>query len=307
VTILDFRGNKKPDSIDPESGPDLFGMLKRIEIATRTPTRGTVQGMDRSHIRQAGIEFADLREYIPGDDIRSIDWKVTARMNRPFLRECIEDRDQTYYFMVDRSGSCAYGSEFPKDRVMLGIAASLMFAAYRNGEKVALGCFTDKIERFLPPGRGKEHLITSLRVLSTHRPDNAATDLNPVVEFLCNSVRRRCVVILISDFFCPIDRRRIPVLCRKHEVCAVCVTDRTEKNLPDIGMVMMEDEEGGGQVLVDTSDRSIRSAYAARCAEYDDFVSTLFAHAGGQLVRIDTRDDYASVLNRYFRNVSRGI
>jgi uncharacterized protein (DUF58 family) len=305
VTIRFFHGGHVPLSDDSDNGFNLFGTLKRIEIATRKPIKGAIQGMNRSLIRQTGIEFADIREYIPGDDLRSIDWKVTARMNRPFLRECTEDRDQTFYFVIDRSGSCAFGSEFPKERRILEIAASLIYAAYRNGERTSLCCYTDDIEWFFPPGRGKTHLISSLRLLSTHNPKKTATNLDPVIRFLCNSVKRRSAVIIISDFLCPIDARSVSILCRKHEVTAVQITDRNENVLPDIGMIMMEDEESGEQVLVDTKDPYLRSAFSEKCAEYDRFVSSTFANAGAGFVRIDTGDDYAAILNRYFSGFSR--
>jgi Uncharacterized conserved protein (some members contain a von Willebrand factor type A (vWA) domain) len=290
-----------------ESGFDLFSTIRRIEIATRTPARGMIQGIDRSFVRQTGIEFAELREYVPGDDIRHLDWKVTARMDRPFMRECTGERDQTYYFVIDRSGSCAFGSEIPKERMMLEIAASLMYAAYRDGEQVALCCFTDGIECLFPPGRGKKHLIASLKMLSTHTPSKKATDLGPVIEYLCSAVKRRSAVVIISDFFCPVDTRLLSVLCRRHEVTAVQVVDRNEEYLPDIGMIMTEDEETGDQVLIDTSDRSVREAYASASSEYNRHLSSAFARARAGFVRIGTDNDYAAILNRYFRRISRGI
>ncbi len=288
-------------------GYDLFGTIRRIEIATRTPTRGMIQGIDRSFARQTGIEFAELREYVPGDDIRHLDWKVTARMNRPFMRECMEDRDQTYYFVVDRSGSCAFGSDIPKERMMLEMAASLMYAAYQAGEQLALCCFTDSIECFIPPDRGKNHLIALLKMLSNHTPLQQTTDLNPVIDYLCSAVKRRGSVVIISDFFCPVDTRLLSVLCRKHEVTAVQVIDRNEEYVPDIGMVMIEDEETGEQVLIDTSDQSVREAYASASAKYNRLLSAAFAHAGAGFIRIETGSDYADVLTRYFRGISRGI
>lgn len=305
MTIRNSAGDRVSRENPAESGFDLFSTIKRIEIATRTPTRGMIQGIDRSFVRQTGIEFAELREYVPGDDIRHIDWKVTARMDRPFMRECTEDRDQTYYFVIDRSGSCAFGSEIPKERMMLEIAASLMYAAYRDGEKVALCCFTDGIECFLPPGRGKKHLIASLKMLSTYIPLKTTTDLGPVFEYLCTAVKRRSAVVIISDFFCPVDTRLLSVLCRKHEVTAVQVVDRNEEYLPDIGMIMTEDEETGDQVLIDTSDRSVREAYASASAGYNRILSSAFAHARAGFVRIENGSNYADILNRYFHGISR--
>jgi uncharacterized protein (DUF58 family) len=307
MKIRNSAGNMISREDPGESGFDLLNTIRRIELATKTPTRGMIQGIDRSFIRQTGIEFAELREYIPGDDIRHIDWKVTARMNRPFMRECTDDRDQTYYFVIDRSGSCAFGSEIPKERVMLEMAASLMYAAYHDGEQVALCCFTDGIECFLPPGRGKKHLVASLKMLSNISPSKTSTDLGPVFEYLCSAVKRRSVVVIISDFFCPVDTRLLSVLCKKHEVTAVQVVDRNEENLPDIGMIMTEDEETGDQVLIDTSDRSVREAYALASAEYNRVLSSACAYARAGFVRIETDSDYAAILNRYFRGISRGI
>jgi uncharacterized protein (DUF58 family) len=307
VTIRNSAGDRISREDTGKCGFDLFSTIKRIEIATRTPTRSMIQGIDRSLIRQTGIEFAELREYVPGDDIRHLDWKVTARMDRPFMRECTEDRDQTYFFVIDRSGSCAFGSEIPKERMMLEIAASLMYAAYRDGEKVALCCFTDGIECFFPPGRGKNHLIASLKMLSTHTPLKTTTDIAPVIEFLCSAVKRRSAVVIISDFFCPVDTRLLSVLCRKHDVTAVQVVDGNEERLPDVGLIMTEDEETGDQFLIDTSDRSVRDACASASAEYNRLLSSAFAHARAGFVRIETGSDYAVILNRYFRGISRRV
>lgn len=283
----------------------LIRRLKKIELTTNALVEGLQPGLHHSLFKGRGMEFAEIREYVPGDDIRAIDWKVTARYNHPFVREYTEERDQTFYFVVDISGSGTFGSSITKQEKMLEVTAGLAFAALRNNDRIGLCLFSDRVEKFLPARRGKKHLVTILNMLVDHEPVSQTTDLAAAARFLGNVLRRRSSVVVISDFATPDVSSALKVLCRRHEVIAVRVTDPRELELPDAGTVTLEDPETGEQVMVDTSDAAFRTQYAALVAESGRALAAGFSRAGIGNVSLMTTDPYDIALNQFFRGIKR--
>lgn len=278
----------------------LIRRLKKIEITTNALVEGLQPGPHESLFLGRGMEFADIREYVPGDDIRAIDWKVTARYNHPFVREYTEERDQTFYFAVDISGSGTFGSSSTKQEKILEVTAGLAFSALKNNDRIGLCLFSDRIEKFVPARRGKKHLVTVLNTLIDHEPVSRKTDIAPAARFLGNVLRRRSSLIFISDFAIPSAGTVLNVLSRRHEVIAVRVTDPREHYLPDAGIVTLEDPETGEQVTADTSDAGFRDRYAALVAEAGENLAAGFSRAGIGTVSLMTTDPYDIPLRRFF-------
>jgi uncharacterized protein (DUF58 family) len=281
----------------------LIRQLKKIELETNALAGGLQPGLHPSLFKGRGMEFAEIREYVPGDDVRTIDWKVTARYNHPFVREYTEERDKTFYFVADISGSATFGSSTTKQQKMLEVTASLAFAALRNNDRIGLCLFSDRVEKFLPARRGRKHLVTLLNTLVDHKPVSRKTDLTSAALFLGTAIRRRSSVVILSDFAAPGVSSALKILCRRHEVIAVRVTDPREEELPDIGTVVLEDPETGEQVTVDTSDAGFRGRYAELVAEAGRELDAGFLRAGIGTVSLMTTDPYDIALNRFFRGM----
>ncbi|MCK9630873.1 MAG: DUF58 domain-containing protein [Methanoregula sp.] len=244
-----------------EGRNELIRQIKKIELRTGILVEGLQSGLHHSVFKGQGIEFADIREYVPGDDIRSIDWKVTARYNHPFIKEYTEERDQTFYFIADISGSGTFGSRTTKQQKILELIASLGFAALKNNDRVGLCLFSDRVEKFIPAKRGKKHLVGILNTLIDHKPVSDRTDIGTAVKFLVTALSRKSSVIILSDFISPDFMLPLRILCRRHEVIALRISDERERELPDVGYIELEDPETGEQLLVDTSDQAFRERY----------------------------------------------
>jgi uncharacterized protein (DUF58 family) len=283
----------------------LIRRLKKIGLTTSALVEGLQPGLHHSVFKGRGMEFTDIREYVPGDDVRSIDWKVTARYNHPFIREYAEERDQTFYFVVDISGSGSFGSVVTKQEKILEVTAALAFAALRNNDRIGLCLFSDRVEKFLPAHRGKKHLVALLNLLIDHEAVSPGTDLAVAARFLGNVLRRRSSVIILSDFATPDVPGALKVLSRRHEVIAVRVSDPREQELPDVGAVALEDPETGEQVIVDTSDAAFRRQYAARVAESGRELTAGFLRAGIGNISLLTTDPFEIPLNQFFRGMKR--
>ncbi|MDD1719879.1 MAG: DUF58 domain-containing protein, partial [Methanoregulaceae archaeon] len=215
----------------PKDRKELIRLIEKIGIIAVRRTDGLLSGAHRSQFRGSGVDFTDLREYHPGDEIRAIDWNVTARQNCPFVREFTEDRDRTFYFVLDLSASGEFGSETSIRKRALEVTASLLFAAYRANDRIGLLLFSDRIERFIPAGRGRSHLITLLNTLVTCRPESGRTDLVPPLRFLARTLRRQVSIVLISDFNARGFSESLRLLGKRHEVIAVRITDPREHDL----------------------------------------------------------------------------
>ncbi|MFH0966233.1 MAG: DUF58 domain-containing protein [Methanobacteriota archaeon] len=241
-----------------EDPVELVRLIRSVDIITRARVTGQKSGVHISLFKGQGIEFSEIREYIPGDDIRAIDWKVTARYGVPHVKEFTEERDQTFFFVIDLSGSHAFGSTLSKYRMMLEIFASLVFAAVRNHDRVGLLIVTDQVEQFIPARSGRSHAVHLIHEVMNHTPKSSGSDIRPALHEILTRLRRMTSVIIISDFCLPEFSRELSLLKQHHEVFAIRVTDPRETELPDVGLIELEDAETGEQILVDTSDEFFR-------------------------------------------------
>jgi uncharacterized protein (DUF58 family) len=285
---------------------DVIRQIKKIEITTKILAEGLPAGLHSSLFRAQGIEFSSLREYVVGDDIRAIDWKVSARLNHPFVRTFTEDREQTFYFVVDRSGSSGFGSESSKEKKMLEVVASLMFAAQKNHERIGLCLFTDRVECFIKARQGRPHLIHLLSALIRHRPQGKKTDINSMIRFLSRTLTRRSSVIILSDFYSPSFEPSLRILRNHHEVIAIRIADVREKELPDIGLIALEDMESGDQILLDTSDGTFRSRYQEIACQEDDRVQSLLRKNHTRTITLMSGDSSLIPLRRFFSSRRQG-
>jgi uncharacterized protein (DUF58 family) len=283
-----------------EEPVELIRLIRSVDIITRAWVAGQKAGVHISHFKGQGIEFSEIREYLPGDDIRTIDWNVTARYGIPYVKEFTEERDQTFYFIVDLSGSHSFGSTTTKYRRMLEICASLIFAAVRYHDRVGLIIVTDRVEKFIPSRGGRGHAVHLINEIMNHSPVSTGSDLKPALQYILSRIRRMACVIMISDFCVPDFSRELTLTRQHHEVYAIRVTDPRESELPDVGLIELEDAETGEQVLVDTSDEIFREQFKKAVCDADEQISKAFlrAHVPMELVR--TTDDWRIPIRHLF-------
>ncbi len=283
-----------------ENTDELIRLIHLIDIHTRFPVQGQIAGIHHSLFKGQGIEFSDIREYIPGDDIRSIDWKVTARYGRPYVKEFAEERDQTHYFVVDMSGSGTFGDSISKQRRMLEIIASLMFSTLKNNDRCGLVIVTDQVEVSIPPRSGRKHVIRLLSTLIRHNPVSRMSDIRPALVHITRTLHRSCSVILFSDFYVPDFSRELKLIRNHHDVVAIRVTDSHETGLPDVGLIELQDAETGEQILVDTSDNLFRERYDAIVKEAETEIRSRFSRHKVPFLTIRTDEAYQVPLGRFF-------
>ncbi len=283
-----------------EDPVELVRLIHSVDIITRARVTGQKAGVHISLFKGQGIEFSEIREYVPGDDIRAIDWKVTARYGVPYVKEFTEERDQTFYFVIDLSGSHAFGSTVSKYRMMLEIFASLVFAAVRYHDRAGLLIVTDHVERFIPARSGRAHAVHLIHEVINHTPKSSESDLRPACTHILTRLRRMASVILISDFYIPDFSRELGLLSQHHEVYAVRVSDPREAELPDVGLIELEDAETGEQILIDTSDDQFREDYRKAVAETDAKITELFRRTHVRMEQVRTTDDWLVPLQRLF-------
>ena len=249
-----------------------------------------------------GVEWSSLREYIPGDDIRNIDWNVTARAGTPFVKVFSEERELSVMLLVDMSRSGTFGTHYRmKDEVAIEICALLAFSAMKNNDKVGLLIFTDKIEKFIPPRKGREHVLRVLREIVYHEPQNSGTDLKSALDYLLRVIKRNSVVFILSDFMDEGYEKSLRVASTKHDVIAIKVTDPLEEELPDVGLISLFDSESGENVVVDSSDKNVRDSYARERQSQRDYLEKMFRKINLDYVTINTSKSYVEPLYRFFR------
>jgi len=286
--------------------PEIIKKIKKVHIKTGRVVNTLMAGQYRSVFRGAGIEFEEVREYSPGDEVKSIDWKVSARMGKPFIKRYREEREQVVMLLVDMSGSGRFGTtQSIKRETAAEIAAILAFNAIRNNDKAGAILFTDQVERYIPPKKGSAHVWRLIREIFTFRPEHTGTDIVEAVDFLARVCRKRTVSFLVSDFLTEDFGRntalRIKSAARKHELISVLVTDPGEFRLPDGGIVAFRDLETGAVRYLDASDRTTRDRYhASRHAVHEQIVQTHKA-MDMDCIEMPTDGDAADSLVRYFR------
>jgi uncharacterized protein (DUF58 family) len=259
-------------------------------------------GEYHSVFKGQGMEFAEVREYQTGDEVRSIDWNVTARMRHPFVKRYVEERELTVMLAVDLSGSSLFGTTARfKSELATELSAVLAMSANRNNDRVGALLFTDRVEHVVPPGKGRKHMLRLIRDLLSYRPAGAATNIGTATEYLGKMMKHRAIIFLISDFQGGDMERPIKMLAQRHDVVAVTVEDPREATLPDIGLARFLDPETGDTVDVDTSDRGVREAYERAVTEENERRRRLFRRLGIDEIAIRTDTGYVEPLLRFFR------
>ncbi len=280
---------------------DILKKVRRIQIVANRAVDDMFAGQYRSVFRGRGMEFDEVRQYQPGDDIRSIDWNVTARAGDAYIKRFCEERELTVLFLVDVSASGAFGSTSgSKLDLVVEIAALLMFSALKNNDKVGLITFCDEVLEHIPPRKGKSHVLRMIRTLVSTPPRARETNLRAVLESLNRTQKRRAVVFLISDFLAEDARRVLAVSNKRHDLTAITVSDPRERELPDVGFVSLVDAETGEIVEVDTRQPRVREQFFAASAERAQRVSDQLRRVGVDELAVETGSDYAHALRRFF-------
>ena len=287
---------------------ELFAKIRRIEIRTKGLVNNVFGGEYHSAFKGRGIEFSEVRPYQIGDDIRSIDWNVTARTGEAFIKVFEEEREQTLLLAVDISGSGNFGSQDKfKREIAAEICAILGFSAIKNNDKVGLLLFSDQVELFVPPRSGRRHVLRLIRDLFAHDPESAGTSLNTVLEHILNVTRRRSIVLLVSDFLDRDFERALRMVSRRHDTVAVHLQDVREFELPALGLVQLVDTETKSGILVDAGSSAARQAYAQAAQTHNDYLQSLFRRASVDSVTVRCGEDYVEPLSRFFRARAQAI
>lgn len=282
---------------------ELAKKIRQLEIRTRKEVTDVLAGDYKSAFRGAGMEFDEVREYLPGDDVRSIDWNVTARQGRPFIKRFQEERELTVFFAVDLSASGYYGAgQTSKNDLAAELCATLAFSAVKSNDKVGLLLFTDRTELFIPPVKGTARAMRVVREVLGFRPQGTGTDLAGAVNFLTRVLKKRAVVFLISDFIGGGEYDKpLRLLAQRHDVVALQLTDETELTLPNDGLVEMQDAETGEVVLVDTASRAVRDAFAAEAARRQALLTTRLRRLGVDQLALAAGRDFVHDLSAFLK------
>jgi uncharacterized protein (DUF58 family) len=282
---------------------ELLKKVRRIEIKTKGLSRHIFAGEYHSAFKGRGIAFSEVREYQYGDDIRSIDWNVTARFNHPYIKIFEEERELTVMLMIDVSGSGNFGtvSGYKRD-TMTEIAAVLSFSAIFNNDKIGVIFFSDIVEKFIPPQKGRTHILRIIRELLDFQPKSNRTNLNEPLRFITNALRKRCTAFIISDFIVPDFEEALRIASNKHDIVALKVFDPVEQTLPDLGLVKIMDSESGDEKWIDTSSKSVRNSYGEWWRTHMTHISSIFRRCRVDNTEMRTDRDYVQPLINLFEN-----
>jgi len=282
---------------------ELLKKVRRIEIKTRGLTRHIFAGEYHSAFKGRGIAFSEVREYQYGDDIRSIDWNVTARFNHPYVKVYEEERELTVMLLIDVSGSGNFGTKvsFKRD-IMTEVAAVLSFSAIYNNDKIGVIFFTDIVEKFIPPQKGRKHILRIIRELLDFKPLSSRTNLSEPLRYLTNAIKKRCTAFIISDFMAPDFEEALRIAASKHDIVALKVSDPLEKDLPDVGLMKVFDSENGTEKWIDTSSKFLRRSYSDWWNTHMEIMKTRFKRCGVDFAELRTSDDYVKPLIQLFES-----
>ncbi len=288
---------------------EILKKVKRIEIQTRNIVNDVFSGEYHSVFKGRGMEFSEVREYQYGDDVRTIDWNVSARANHPYVKVFEEERELTVMLIVDVSSSANFGTfEQMKGEIAVELCAVLAFSAIKNNDKVGLIIFSDKIEKFVPPKKGKSHVLRVLRELLYHEPEGVGTDINGALEYLNRLLRKKATVFLVSDFQSDRDySRALQVTNKKHDIVAITVIDPRELDMPDVGLIELEDAETGEILSIDTSDHSMMNLYTQYTDSQVQERQKLFKAMDIDHIDILTDRSYVEPLVKFFRKRAKQI
>jgi len=281
---------------------ELLKKVRKIEIKTRGLSNHIFSGEYHSAFKGRGMTFSEVREYQPGDDIRSIDWNVTARFNTAFVKVFEEEREMTVMLLVDVSASGEFGTQKQlKQDLITELCAVLSFSSIQNNDKIGVIFFTDKIEKFIPPNKGKKHVLRIIRDLIEFKPEHKKTDLTVALKYLTNVIKKKSVAFVISDFMDKNFADALKIANKKHDLVALKVYDKRELELPDIGLVKLLDAETGELKWIDTSDKNIRNHFAAEGLRHEALIKEIFNKSGVDAAYINTAEAYTKPLMNLFK------
>jgi uncharacterized protein (DUF58 family) len=280
---------------------EIIKRVKKIEIKTRHLVEGLLQGAYHSIFKGRGIEFSEVRPYQIGDDVRAIDWNVTARFNEPFIKEFIEERYLTIYIIFDVSASGEFGNLKEKKDMAIELSSSIMFAALRNNDKVGLVLFSEGVEKFIPARKGRKHVLKLIREMIYFVPKSKKTDINSSLSYVASIIKKKSIMFLISDFLSEGFNKPLKILKQKHDIILVNINDPRELEMPDVGYIELEDEETGEQMLVNTSDENFRNHYKSLIKNrYNTFKKTL-QKLNIDLIQLHTEESFEIPLRKFFK------
>ncbi len=285
---------------------ELLKKVRKIEIKTRGLSANIFAGQYHSAFKGRGMAFSEVREYQFGDDVRDIDWNVTARFNRPYVKVFEEERELTVMLLIDVSGSLDFGTEVQTKRDMVTeIAATLAFSAIQNNDKIGVIFFSDKIEKYIPPKKGRKHILYIIREMLDFKPESRKTDIKQALEFLTGVSKRRCTAFILSDFYVRQDFEQTLIISnRKHDIVAIQVYDRRAKELPDVGLMKVIDSETGYEQYIDTGSKKLRMAYSRYWNNRQQSLHETFSKSNVDNISIATNEDYVKSLMILFKKRS---
>ena len=285
---------------------EILQKVRKVEIKTRRLSANIFAGQYHSVFKGRGMAFSEVREYQFGDDVRDIDWNVTARFNRPYVKVFEEERELTVMLLIDVSGSLDFGTEVQTKRDMVTeIAATLAFSAIQNNDKIGVVFFSDKIEKYIPPKKGRKHILYIIREMLDFKPESKKTDIKQALEFLTSVSKRRCTAFILSDFYTRQDFQQTLIIGnRKHDIVAIQVYDRRAKELPNVGLMKVVDAETGYEQYVDTSSKALRSAYSRYWRNRQNGLLETFNKSNVDNISIATNEDYVKALLMLFKKRS---
>ena len=281
---------------------EILKKVRKIEIKTRGLSRNVFAGQYHSVFKGRGMAFSEVREYQFGDDVRDIDWNVTARFHRPYVKVFEEERELTVMLLVDVSGSLDFGTTCRTKRDMVAeIASTLAFSAIQNNDKIGVIFFSDRIEKYIPPKKGRRHILCIIREMLSFQPQSKKTDIGMAMEYLTRIMKRRCTTFVLSDFYCREDfQHQAQIANRKHDLVAIQVYDPLAKKLPDVGLMKIRDAETSHEMVIDTSSKKLRQAHARYWLEREESLNELFAKSKIDWISVATNEDYVRPMMSLF-------
>jgi uncharacterized protein (DUF58 family) len=280
---------------------EILKKVKELEIKSKKITQHLFTGEYHSAFKGRGMSFREVREYAAGDDIRFIDWNVSARLSHPFTKLFEEERELTVMLLIDVSASSLFGTVHARKKdIVTEIAAVLAFSAVSNNDKVGVIFFSDKVEKYIPPKKSKQHALYIVRELLTAEPKNKGTNIAEAMRFLNNSAREKSITFLLSDFLDPNFADILKVAGKRHDLTGIKVYDKMEVELPDVGLIQVNDAENGKTQWLDTSDSLLRNNYQKKFFQHTDWCKNAFLRAGSDLLHVRTDEDYVKILQKFF-------
>lgn len=284
---------------------ELLSKVKKLKIHTDNFVEGTESGNHRSKFRGGGIEFSEVREYMPGDDVKRIDWNVSARFGGLFVKEFVEENELNVFLMIDASASNNFGHIKTKQDMIFEIASSLVFSALKNNDKFGMGIFTDHLEKFIPSKKGKKHMMKILKNIVEYIPASKNTNIFKSISEINSRLKRKSIIFIISDLISESFLQSLKILKLHHKVVLIKISDINEKNIPDIGYVYLEDAETGSQILVNTSDKNFQRKYSKKNTESEKQIQQEIKKIGIDLINFEGEKNFDVIFNQYFKDKHR--